>query len=164
MPGAVLHPEGDEASLTIVSAAPVEDGPGWRLAFEEVPDRAAAERLRERYLEMAVDRATELATGQAWWHEVVGAEVLGDGGRSLGKVVDVYRAGEAEVYVVRGGPMGDFDLAAVRTVIREFAPERGEIVVDEAALDLAAPPVDAAAKTPRKRPRYSRHGKGAKPA
>jgi len=48
-------------------------------------------------------------------------------------------------------------------VIREFTPDQGVIVVDEAALDLAGTPVDAAVKAPRKRPRYSRHGKGAKP-
>jgi hypothetical protein len=47
-------------------------------------------------------------------------------------------------------------------VITEFAPERGELVVDEKVLDLDAPVVEAPAKTgaPRRRPRWSRHGKG----
>ena len=80
----------------------------------------------------------------------------------------MYRAGETEVYVVRGGPPGEFDLPAVRDVITTFAPERGEIVVDEAVLDLGGAVVDAPQKkarpdTPRRRPRWSRHGKGAKP-
>ena len=52
-------------------------------------------------------------------------------GAELGKVADVYRAGETEVYVVRGGPAGEFDVPAVRDVITTFAPERGELVVDE---------------------------------
>ena len=89
-------------------------------------------------------------------------------GAELGRVADVYRAGENEVYVVRGGSVGEFDLPAIRDVITTFAPDRGEIVVDEQVLDLAAPAVDApapktASDKPRRKPRWSRHGKGAKP-
>jgi 16S rRNA processing protein RimM len=165
-PGRVLYVEGEARPLTVAEAKPVEDGPGWRLRFREVPNRQASERLREAYLEIEVDREADLEQGAAYWHEVVGATVRDSTGAELGKVADVYRAGESEVYVVRGGPHGEFDIPAVRTVITEFAPERGELVVDESVLDLAAPVVDAPAKTavPRRRPRWSRHGKGPRPA
>lgn len=160
-PGRVLHREGTIAPLTIVASGPVEDGPGWRLQFGEVASRSAAERLREAYLETEVDRSSDLEPGAAYWHEVIGAEVRGLDGRGLGTVADVYRAGEAEVVVVRGGPAGEFDLPIVKDIVRTFAPERGEIVVDETVLDLAAPPVDEpVARPPRRRPRWSRHGKG----
>jgi len=165
--GRVLHVEGDPRPLTIDSAEAVEDGPGWRLRFREIPSRNAAERLREAYLEIVVDRASDLDSGAAYWHEVVGAVVRDSAGAELGRVVDIYRAGENEVYVVRGGPPGEFDLPAVRDVITAFAPERGEIVVDERVLDLGGAVVDAPERTstkPRRRPRWSRHGKGAKPA
>jgi 16S rRNA processing protein RimM len=166
--GAVLHLEGDARPLTIAAAEPVEDGPGWRLRFREIPDRAAAERLRERYLEIAVDRAADLEAGVAYWHEVIGSSVRDSRGTELGKVADVYRAGETEVYVVRGGPAGEFDVPAVRSIITTFAPERGELVVDEAVLDLDARPMDApsprAARPERRRPRWSRHGKGGQPS
>lgn len=161
--GAVLHLEGDSRPLTIVTAQPVEDGPGWRVQFREAPDRASAERLRDAYLEIGVDRSADLADGTAYWHEVVGTTVKDSSGAVLGTVADVYRAGEAEVYVVRGGPAGEFDLPAVRDVITTFAPERGELVVDESVLDLAEPAVDAPPAAPRRRrrrPHWSRHGKG----
>ena len=166
-PGEVVRAEGHERPLTIASAQPVEDGPGWRLRFEEIPDRQRAEWLRDRYLEISVDRSADLEAGAAYWHEVVGATVRDSRGATLGTVADVYRAGEAEVYVVRGGPHGEFDVPAVRDVITTFAPERGEIVVDERVLDLEATAVDAPAPKPRqarRRPRWSRHGKGAAPA
>lgn len=137
------------------------DGPGWWLTFREIGDRAAAEVLRDAYLEADVDRAEALAPGEVFWHEVIGARVLDLAGRELGVVADVYRAGIAEVYVVRGGPVGEFDLPAVRDVVRDFAPERGVIVVDEAVLALDEGPVDAPAPRSRqRRPRWSRHGKG----
>jgi 16S rRNA processing protein RimM len=162
--GHVLHVEGDVRPLTVVAAQPVEDGPGWRLRFGEVPDRAAAERLRDAYLEVEVDRAEDLGAGAAYWHEVVGAVVRDSTGAELGRVADVYRAGEREVYVVRGGPAGEFDLPAIRDVITTFAPERGELVVDETVLDLGGAPVDGPAERtstkPRRRHRWSRHGKG----
>jgi hypothetical protein len=76
-------------------------------------------------------------------------------------VIDVYRAGEAEVYVVAGGPGGTFDLPAVRGIVIDFAPRRGEIVVDETALDLGGQPVDDRPTREHRRHRWSRHGKGA---
>jgi 16S rRNA processing protein RimM len=168
--GAVLHAEGDQRPLTIVAARPVDDGPGWRLRFREAGSRTAAERLREAYLEIEVDRAADLGAGAAYWHEVIGSTVRGSTGAVLGTVADVYRAGENEVYVVRGGSPGEFDMPAVRDVITSFAPERGEIVVDEAVLDLAGAPVDepggavSGPPKPRRRHRWSRHGKGPRPS
>jgi 16S rRNA processing protein RimM len=166
--GNILHVEGDARPLTILSAAPVEDGPGWRLRFREALQRNAAEWLREAYLEIVVDRSTDLDAGAAYWHEVIGTVVRDSTGAELGRVADVYRAGENEVYVVRGGPVGEFDLPAVRDVITTFAPERGEIVVNEVVLDLGGAVVEAPEKKAggagqRRRPRWSRHGKGPKP-
>ena len=171
--GGILHVEGDRRPLTIAGAQPVEDGPGWRLRFREVADRAASEHLRDAYLEIEVERMADLAAGTAYWHEVIGATVRDSTGAELGRVADVYRAGENEVYVVRGGPVGEFDLPAIRDVITTFAPERGELVIDEAVLDLGGAPVDggpdvraggdASPTKQRRRHRFSRHGKGARP-
>jgi len=162
----VLHLEGDSRPLTVASAEPIADGPGWRLRFRDVPDRVAAERLRDAYLEVAVDRAADVVTGAAYWHEVIGSAVKDSHGAVLGTVADIYRAGETEVYVVRGGPAGEFDVPAVRDIITTFAPERRELVVDERVLDLATPAMDTlqtGAGPARRRHRWSRHGKG-KPA
>lgn len=159
-PGQILYIEGTDEPLTVARAGAVEDGPGWRVAFEEIPDRAAAERLRDAYLEVAVD-GPALPGGEVYWHEVIGSEVRGRDGRALGRVTDVYRAGEREVYVVRGGDVGDFDLAAVKGTVVDFAPERGEIVVDETVLDLESSANPPARAKPRRTRRWSRHGKGA---
>lgn len=139
IPGALLYREGRSEPLTIESAVAVADGPGWRLRFRELPNRTAAESLRGAYLETVVPQQA-LAEDEYYWHEVIGVTVTDVGGRELGTVSDVYRVGESEVYVVRGGPAGEFDVPAVKAFIRTFAPRRGEIVVDAAALDLRLPP------------------------
>ena len=70
---------------------------------------------------------------------MIGASVRGVDGTELGTVRDVYRSGGAEVFLVDGGPFGEFDVPAVRAFVRVFAPRRGEIVVDVDALDLSPP-------------------------
>jgi 16S rRNA processing protein RimM len=152
-PGAVVYREGSEEPLTVTSAH--ADEPGWLVRFEEIRDRTAADALREAYLESEVLPGEELARGEYYWHEVIGASVRSTAGEELGTVVDIYRAGAAEVFVVRGEAYGEFDLPAVRAVIRIFAPKRGEIVVDTDALELERP------KPPRPRGRRSRRAEKA---
>jgi 16S rRNA processing protein RimM len=164
-PGSVLFREGTDVPLTIASADAVADGPGWRLRFRDVTTREGADTLRDAYLESEVHPAGELARGEVYWHEVVGATVRDVSGTDLGVVEDVYRVGENEVYVVRGEPFGTFDLPAVRAFIRVFAPRRGEIVVDAEALDLQPPkrrpPEGERPRAPRRRSRKPRPAPGA---
>lgn len=137
--GRVLSPEGTDEQLTITFSAAVADGPGWRLRFRELPDRTAVDRLRGVYLEAVVAPDEGLARGEYYWHEVIGTPVVDLAGNALGTVRDVYRAGETEVFVVAGGPGAEFDVPAVRAFVRVFAPRRGEIVIDAAALGLSPP-------------------------
>jgi 16S rRNA processing protein RimM len=149
-PGTVLYREATDAALTIASAEAVQDGPGWRLRFEEITTREAADQLRSAYLEATIRPGVDLARGEVYWHEVIGSAVRGVDGTELGTVQDVYRVAENEVYVVGGGAYGTWDLPAVRAFIRIFAPRRGEIVVDAEALDLQ-PPKSRATDGERKR-------------
>jgi 16S rRNA processing protein RimM len=131
--GRLLFIEGEERELTIVASDP--DTIGWRLRFAEVGDRTAAEALRDVYLEVVVEPGEELPRGEYYWHDVIGAKVTDVDGAALGEVVDIYRTGGAEVLLVRG-PAGELDIPVVRSIIRIFAPKRGEIVVDREALGL----------------------------
>jgi 16S rRNA processing protein RimM len=171
--GTVLHREGSDDALTIASAEPVADGPGWRVRFREVTTRDAADALRGAYLETVVHPVGELARGEVYWHEVIGVTVKGLDGSELGTVSDVYRVAENEVYIVTGGPFGTFDLPAVRAFIRIFAPRRGEIVIDPDALDLRPPrtrptgedrPRAPRRTTRRRRPPQADAGQGEGPA
>ena len=137
--GRSLFLEGSDSPLTIVAAE--QDQVGWRIRFAELADRTAAETIRDAYLEASVEPGEQLPRGEFYWHEVIGAKVVSTDDRPLGEVVDLYRAGGAEVVVVRG-PLGELDVPLVRPVVRIFAPARGEIVVDVDALGLDEAAVD----------------------
>ena len=147
------------------------------MRFREVGDRAAADGLRGIYLDVVASPADALERGSYYWHEVIGVAVVATDGRELGRVRDIYRVGEAEVFEVGGGEVGTFDVPGVRAFIRVFAPRRGEIVVDAEALGLPARPAAAAAESGPaggeaagpdaapsvRRKRWSRHGRGRAP-
>ena len=135
-PGSVVYREGSDEPLHVASATAIPDGPGWRVRFVELANRTGAEQLRDAYLEADANPATDLPRGSYYWHDVIGATVRDLADRELGTVQDVYRAGEAEVFVIRGEPYGEFDVPAVRSFIWIFVLKCGEIVVDIDVLGL----------------------------
>jgi 16S rRNA processing protein RimM len=96
------------------------------LRLEGVDSRDAAERLLGRYLEV---EAEPLPDGALYWHQIVGLAVRDESGRELGQVVEVFRAGENEVYRVEKEGEPDLLLPALRDVIRAIDLEAGRMTV-----------------------------------
>jgi 16S rRNA processing protein RimM len=128
--GSVLRRENDDRPLTILSAH--RDGPGMLVRFGEVTSREAADSLREVYLEAD---ATDLPQDAHYWHDIEGCAVLTEDGEELGRVVDIFRVGGSEVYVVRGD-RGETLVPAVAMVVKEIDTQAKRIVVDAQALGL----------------------------
>lgn len=76
-----------------------------------------------------------LPRGHVYWHELVGIAVRDEAGLDLGRVVDVYRAGGAEVLTV-DGPLGELEIPIVAGIVRVFDPAGEGVVVDRAGLGL----------------------------
>jgi len=135
--GSRVFREGSIDPLDLIWVQP--DAPGLLVRFQQVPTRDVAEGLRDAYLE--VDRpADALPEGAAYWHEVIGVTVATTAGEALGTVVDIFRAGENEVFVVRGGPRGEILVPAVRAIVTTFRPGAGgRIEIDADALGLDEP-------------------------
>ena len=141
--GSVLFAEGDDRPLRVVWTGPAKLG--LLVRFDELSTRESVEHLRERYLEAVA--GPSLPEGSYYWHQIQGLAVSTTTGEDLGTVVDVFRAGEAEVYVVRGGRLGEVMVPAVKNVVVELDPAAGRMVVDAVALDLPTKP-------PRRRRRH----------
>ncbi len=162
--GSVLFAEGDERPLRVVWTGPAK--PGLLVRFDELPTRESVEFLRERYLE--AEPGEPLPEGTYYWHQIRGLAVSTTTGEDLGTVVDVFRAGASEVYVVRGGRLGEVMVPAVKDVVVELDPGAGRLVVDPVALDLPTKPPRRRRRheaTPRERKvaRAARTGKHSRP-
>jgi 16S rRNA processing protein RimM len=102
------------------------------LHLEGVSDRTAAERLAGRYLEAP---PTPLAPDAYYWHQLIGLAVADEAGAELGEVVEIFRAGENEVYRIVG-PGGELLVPALRDVVRLIDLDAGRMVVRYAAEEV----------------------------
>jgi 16S rRNA processing protein RimM len=86
------------------------------LQLDGVPDREAADLLREQYVMVAFEDAVPLGEDEFYLFQAIGLAVYTDTGERLGDVVDVLETGANDVYVVQG-PHGEILLPAVDEVI-----------------------------------------------
>lgn len=123
LPGVLLFLEGEQEPMRVTA----HEGGGRVpvLSLEGVTDREAAKALAGRYLEV---EATELPEGTWYWHQIVGLRVADEAGIELGKVVEVFRAGENEVYRIEG-PAGEVLIPALRDVVRRIDVDAGSMTV-----------------------------------
>jgi 16S rRNA processing protein RimM len=115
--------EDEEAPRGILEAAWGGRVPVLRL--EGVADRDSAERLAGRYLEAP---GSPLPPDSYYWHQLIGLSVTDEAGVELGQVVEVFRAGENEVYRIEG-PSGELLVPALRDVVRAIDLPSGRMVV-----------------------------------
>jgi 16S rRNA processing protein RimM len=122
--GAEVYLEGDLEPRRIAEANWVGRVPTLRL--EGVSTREAAAALVGRYLELP---ARELPEGSYYWHQLEGLHVVDAAGAELGELVEVFRAGENEVYRVVG-EQGELLIPALRSVVREIDLAAGRMVIE----------------------------------
>jgi len=121
--GAALWVEGDSERRALRKVEWGGRAPVFYL--DGISDRSAAESLLGRYLE-APPQA--LPAGSYYWHQLVGLSVTDVSGALLGELVEVFRAGENEVYRVEGA-RGETLIPALRNVVRSIDLEAGTMVV-----------------------------------
>jgi 16S rRNA processing protein RimM len=122
--GAALFLEGETAPRRVRQAE--LGGKVPVVALEGIDTRESAEALAGQYLE--VDR-DDLPAGSFYWDQIVGLRVTDEAGAELGDVVEVFRAGENEVYRVTDAEGGELLLPALRDVIREIDLGAGRMIV-----------------------------------
>ena len=121
--GALLYIEDEEQRRRITAY----EGGGRvpAITLEGIADRDAAEALAGRYLEVETEPLPE---GEWYWHQIVGLEVSDEDGLGMGRVVEVFRAGENEVYRIEG-PQGELLIPALRDVVRAIDLAAGRMTV-----------------------------------
>jgi len=120
--------EGAGRPLTIISARPHRNR--LLVRFEEVPDRTAAEALSGSYLFVPGASSPTLSDGEFWPHQIVGAEVRTESGRSLGRIVEIVRTPANDVWVARGDE-GESLIPALRDLVLSVDVAAGRVMVRE---------------------------------
>ena len=98
------------------------------LGLEEITDLDAAEAIRGWLVQVPESEAWKLPRGRYYWHQIVGLRVVTTEGEALGTVSEILETGANDVYVVKGDG-GERLIPAIKQVVKQIAPERGEIVV-----------------------------------
>jgi 16S rRNA processing protein RimM len=122
--GAELFVEGEDLPRRISDLERGGRLPVIRLGGVE--SRQQVESLIGRYLEV---EAEPLPAGHYYWHQLVGLRVLDNTGIELGRVVEVFRAGENEVYRVAADGRPEVLLPALRDVVRDIDLDNGTMTV-----------------------------------
>jgi 16S rRNA processing protein RimM len=94
-----------------------------------VDARETAEALRGVAVKVPEEEAWKLPPGRFYWHQIVGLRAVTTDGRELGRVKEILETGANDVYVVATAG-GELLLPAIKDVVIEIAPERGEMVVE----------------------------------
>lgn len=123
--------EGAPASTTIER---VEAGGRTLVVYlAGIATREGADAVVGRYLEMPPH---ELPPGAYYWDDLVGLEVRDPRGAVVGDLVEIFRAGENEVYRIVG-PAGERLVPALRSVVLEIDLVAGRMTVaDDDAIEV----------------------------
>jgi len=120
--------EGLDRAVTVSSVRPHRHR--LLVSFEGVADRTTAEGLSGRYLLISSSDAGTLPEGQFWPHQLVGCEVVTEGGTSLGRVREVMHTAANDVWAA-DGPDGEVLVPALKDLIREVDLPGRRVVVRE---------------------------------
>jgi 16S rRNA processing protein RimM len=122
--GASLYIEGEDQPRPVVH---VETGGRLPvISIQDVDNRDQAQQLRGRYLEVELEPLPE---GSYYWHQIVGLRVHDEAGNRLGSVVEVFRAGENEVYRVESASGEELLLPSLHDVVLDIDPNAGTMTV-----------------------------------
>ena len=110
------------------------------LQIDGIGTRAQAEALRDLLLEVPETELPVLGEGEYYRYQLIGIEVVGGDGQSLGRIEEVLDTGANDVYAVRNAE-GELLLPAIDTVVIQVDLTAGRMVVElPAGLERRPPP------------------------
>jgi 16S rRNA processing protein RimM len=93
-------------------------------------DREGAEKLRGSDVAVTREELGEPDEGTFYWVDLVGLEVVDEGGKRLGEVEALFETGETSVMVVRDAAAGERMIPFVPRYVKSVDREAGRITVD----------------------------------
>lgn len=116
-----------------VSSCRIDRG-SVRLALAGVPDRTAAEKLKDKYVTIDRVNAVPLEEGSYFIADIIGCKLFLSDGSEVGKITDVDQFGAADVFTASDGRRV-VRFPFLKKMIVKVAPESGVIVLDKGVFD-----------------------------
>lgn len=120
-------PDGRVRTVTLRFLRPDRDR--WLAAFEELPDRTAAESVRSAEILIEADRLPPLAEGAYYHADLIGLRVATDDGDELGRLVRIIETGAHDVYEIVDEQGRETLVPAVEQFIALVDLQQGRMVV-----------------------------------
>jgi len=98
------------------------------LKLKGCDDRTAAEELRGMDVQIPLEEAVPLGSGEYYVHQIEGLAVYTEDGAPLGVIEEVLFTGSNAVYVTHG-PRGEVLIPALKDVVLEVDLEAGRMIV-----------------------------------
>jgi 16S rRNA processing protein RimM len=108
--------------LTLASVRPHQAG--LLVKFNGIGTPEEAGRLRNQWVYIEASEAPQLPEGQLYQHDLLGFQVVDEGDKPLGVLVEILETGANDVYVVKNDSGRDLLLPAIPPVILEIDPAR----------------------------------------
>jgi 16S rRNA processing protein RimM len=98
------------------------------LKFRDIDSREDAHRLAHAVVQIARAVIPPLPPGKFYLFEIIGLEVITDGGRPVGRIRDVLLLPANDVYVI-DAPEGEILIPATREIVRDVDISRKKVVI-----------------------------------
>jgi 16S rRNA processing protein RimM len=120
-------PDGTSLTLTLTEIRPHQKT--FLLMSREIGTVEQARRLVGAELCVPESRLPPTASGEFYWYQLIGLEVVNTGGQSLGTLEEIIETGSNDVYVVRRG-REEILVPAMEEVVLEVDLHRRVMTVD----------------------------------
>ena len=107
------------------------------ISLEEFDDIDQAKALVGSELCLKRGNLPQLTDGEYYWSDLIGLQVITDGGSLLGTIAEIFETGSSDIYVVRGG-VREYLIPAIGDVVKQVDLAGGIVVITplEGLLDL----------------------------
>ena len=122
----LVSPEGKEIVCKVKSVRYAGDTPLLIFDGYDSPEKAKA--LNGWLVKVPEEDTVPLPVGQYYWYELIGMEVLSEGGEKLGTIVDIFETGSNDVYVMKRGRQEVY-LPATKEVVRQIDRKAKQMVI-----------------------------------
>lgn len=122
----LVSPAGKEIVCDVKSVRYAGETPLLVLSGYDSPETAKV--LNGWLVKVQEEDVVPLPEGRYYWYELIGMDVLSEGGEKLGAIVDIFETGSNDVYVMKQGRREVY-LPATKEVIKRIDRKARQMII-----------------------------------